>query len=238
MTRRLKRRLRRLRVSLVREREENKDYKTLDLPLCSFSASAIVSKPKCVVCGASWGDFGGGGGGGDCGWGRDCLREQEKHLYDARAVLALPPASNCRPSEACMVGNGYGNGRTDKIVLATQLSRCAMTRPKAGGGSLASARSHAPRRLDVYAHVHAFGRGNHLRRRLPPALPQTVDITTTLPIPPAIPPCSSLQNVFPLYFAEAAAPAAAEPPDSSQCLNQANKHAVAGLPVCCLDAHG
>lgn len=34
-----------------------------DAPLCSFSASATVSNPKCVVPGASFGaaDFGGGG---------------------------------------------------------------------------------------------------------------------------------------------------------------------------------
>lgn len=82
-------------------------------PLCSFKASAIVSKPKWVVDGASCGDFGGGV------YCCVCLTEHEKHLNSA-AVRRLLPASNCRPTldlEACILVLLGGS------VIPTQSSR-------------------------------------------------------------------------------------------------------------------
>jgi hypothetical protein len=69
------------------------------IPLCSFNASATVSKPKCVVPRASCGAF----GGGVCCCA--CLTEHEKHLKGSLVALLLLSASNCRPIrvlDACM----------------------------------------------------------------------------------------------------------------------------------------
>jgi hypothetical protein len=82
-------------------------------PLCSFNASATVSKPKCVVPGASCGDF----GGGVCCCA--CLTEHEKHRYGSLTTVRLLPASNWRPSrvrDACMVVYRMGWSLSDGLA--------------------------------------------------------------------------------------------------------------------------